>query len=43
MSVVVGYDSKLASGIIAAHGAKPELLIQILHRRAPQIHEEEES
>ena len=31
MSVVVEYDAKVASGIIAAHGAKPELLIQILH------------
>ncbi|MDX1508393.1 MAG: formate dehydrogenase subunit gamma [Woeseiaceae bacterium] len=31
MSVANGYDSKAASEIIAAHGAKPELLIQILH------------
>ena len=31
MSVANGYDAEIASEIIAAHAAKPELLIQILH------------
>jgi len=31
MSITNGYDVNIASDIIAAHDAKPELLIQILH------------
>ena len=31
MSVSNGYDASIASSIIASHGARPELLIQILH------------